>query len=702
MNKIGRNIPCPCGSGKKYKKCCMDSDRSSNVIYAPFGGTKTEPPLLNNTKDTKEVIGDIKSNSSDEEESFITTMDKILEVIEEKDWQRAEEMLLAKLSEHDNVYLRNNLAIVLFMSGKTELSLQYLEPCLRGEKDELKGNPFTFALASRALAELGKYDYARQCLHNAIDLFDAGLELLKETAETERGNWGEYTVAIMRAAADLQDHQQVYSLYLRWKGEHLSWENRHLAAVASFNTEDFYQAALLWRSLKKELEAAGEMERVAIAAAKGVIPGFLMDYRTKPSGELDQILKKITQDYSFLNIALKDSRFLMMLLSMIFNPETDDDKSFMLVKEVVINGGEWGRYFGERLMDFSGDLNNKHLDNLKIAAAQGLVELGVYKSDEPVPIYINGKKEYVTLKKTEVLEEADVEIERAMAKATDLQNQDRIKEAIKVMEKVCQGDKFFMPAVLKLAILLRLDDRLEESEYYLRQLKAVAPDDSVVLFNLSALMLELGCQEEAEEYLESIDLTLASPEVINKLPMLKELVYSKYEQLQMPDVDEFLGIYEEKRREKIEEKTLSKDASLSRCLRNMPAGWLNLICSYLKIQPARKRKEREDQIIKKLTQPEILKRILEKRLTEEHLDILRDLLEKDGWTPLNVITRKYGTLEGEGFFWEEKQPFFPLAQLWSNGLVAVGKAIINNRRTKIVVIPKEIRETLSHYLTSEK
>ena len=23
MGKIGRNDPCPCGSGKKYKKCCM-------------------------------------------------------------------------------------------------------------------------------------------------------------------------------------------------------------------------------------------------------------------------------------------------------------------------------------------------------------------------------------------------------------------------------------------------------------------------------------------------------------------------------------------------------------------------------------------------------------------------------------------------------------------------------------------------------
>lgn len=26
-NKIGRNDPCPCASGKKYKNCCLDSGR---------------------------------------------------------------------------------------------------------------------------------------------------------------------------------------------------------------------------------------------------------------------------------------------------------------------------------------------------------------------------------------------------------------------------------------------------------------------------------------------------------------------------------------------------------------------------------------------------------------------------------------------------------------------------------------------------
>jgi hypothetical protein len=30
-SKEGRNDPCPCGSGKKYKKCCIERERASNV-----------------------------------------------------------------------------------------------------------------------------------------------------------------------------------------------------------------------------------------------------------------------------------------------------------------------------------------------------------------------------------------------------------------------------------------------------------------------------------------------------------------------------------------------------------------------------------------------------------------------------------------------------------------------------------------------
>ena len=39
MAKVGRNQPCPCGSGKKYKRCCWAKDRAN-----PSGkGTSTTP-----------------------------------------------------------------------------------------------------------------------------------------------------------------------------------------------------------------------------------------------------------------------------------------------------------------------------------------------------------------------------------------------------------------------------------------------------------------------------------------------------------------------------------------------------------------------------------------------------------------------------------------------------------------------------------
>ena len=50
MAKIGRNAPCPCGSGKKYKKCCLSADeeaarRSRPPMPPPPGFVWEEDPL---------------------------------------------------------------------------------------------------------------------------------------------------------------------------------------------------------------------------------------------------------------------------------------------------------------------------------------------------------------------------------------------------------------------------------------------------------------------------------------------------------------------------------------------------------------------------------------------------------------------------------------------------------------------------------
>ncbi len=44
MNKVGRNDPCPCGSGKKFKKCCGDKpagyQKMKNVEVLTPGASK--------------------------------------------------------------------------------------------------------------------------------------------------------------------------------------------------------------------------------------------------------------------------------------------------------------------------------------------------------------------------------------------------------------------------------------------------------------------------------------------------------------------------------------------------------------------------------------------------------------------------------------------------------------------------------------
>ncbi len=60
MAKIGRNDPCPCGSGKKYKKCHLVQTKASP---SPFvfnqAGAKTSPSPGPNTDESE--LGSIRS-----------------------------------------------------------------------------------------------------------------------------------------------------------------------------------------------------------------------------------------------------------------------------------------------------------------------------------------------------------------------------------------------------------------------------------------------------------------------------------------------------------------------------------------------------------------------------------------------------------------------------------------------------------------
>ncbi len=43
MVKTGRNAPCPCGSGRKYKRCCAKRETDTRNAPLPTGRTRFEP-----------------------------------------------------------------------------------------------------------------------------------------------------------------------------------------------------------------------------------------------------------------------------------------------------------------------------------------------------------------------------------------------------------------------------------------------------------------------------------------------------------------------------------------------------------------------------------------------------------------------------------------------------------------------------------
>jgi len=44
VKKVGRNDPCPCGSGKKYKRCCLEKDQAANVTRIAPGQPAADEP----------------------------------------------------------------------------------------------------------------------------------------------------------------------------------------------------------------------------------------------------------------------------------------------------------------------------------------------------------------------------------------------------------------------------------------------------------------------------------------------------------------------------------------------------------------------------------------------------------------------------------------------------------------------------------
>jgi tetratricopeptide (TPR) repeat protein len=73
MANIGRNDPCHCGSGKKYKRCCLDKDEAAEREVL---ASHVTPPIISSGRRSSEILAEMREAlgpvSVDEEEDELT------------------------------------------------------------------------------------------------------------------------------------------------------------------------------------------------------------------------------------------------------------------------------------------------------------------------------------------------------------------------------------------------------------------------------------------------------------------------------------------------------------------------------------------------------------------------------------------------------------------------------------------------------
>jgi tetratricopeptide (TPR) repeat protein len=89
MTKVGRNQPCPCGSGKKYKQCCLPKDEATRIAAAP--------PVM-------QAVGKVNVGDYDELERLDYLSNGALELIHADRFDEAERMCQQLLVEFPDVF----------------------------------------------------------------------------------------------------------------------------------------------------------------------------------------------------------------------------------------------------------------------------------------------------------------------------------------------------------------------------------------------------------------------------------------------------------------------------------------------------------------------------------------------------------------------------------------------------------------------
>jgi hypothetical protein len=96
MAKPGRNDPCPCGSGKKYKRCCLDKDVDAELEHERLAAALWSSVV---DADIVDSFDEFNTDTDDAEYELTANSDAAVDLVDEGRLDEAEQVAL-HLLEH--------------------------------------------------------------------------------------------------------------------------------------------------------------------------------------------------------------------------------------------------------------------------------------------------------------------------------------------------------------------------------------------------------------------------------------------------------------------------------------------------------------------------------------------------------------------------------------------------------------------------
>lgn len=172
--------------------------------------------------------------------------------------------------------------------------------------------------------------------------------------------------------------------------------------------------------------------------------------------------------------------------------------------------------------------------------------------------------------------------------------------------------------------------------------------------------------------------------------------------------DELVRYWGDRWRIEEENKVICVNLSLTTALNKLPGKWLDAACqaNRLVLQGERRqsRRAKVTALVARLTSEDELRRCVAE-LPPRARSALRRVMNNGGWMRLAELTRDFGSMDGDGWFWDEEPPTSCLGELRRRALLFIGRTSRakdgkpGKRMVKVAVVPKDIRALLLSVLS---